>query len=696
MAACAASLSQAVVGQEPAATTAPASKPAETKLLRTHEEFLAAAREHPPIAGVYKNAETGQPLSDEQMIQIRKVHTLLADAAAACEKGDVDLSIKLADEAMAPARKLLGPTHFLSVSATNARRLYGRYADVKAEQRTTLAQGDAARREAWAAYKASDFDKAEKKAKLAVELREKVFSTQFDELVDFDALRIQAMAQSEGGRLNQADITFERLLAVVERSFGKVHPMTADVMTRRGWLRISQGRTKDALDDLRQALSIHEMTDGETLEAARAMDHLGTALAFNNDPEGAVGRKVRALMIRETLAGEDSPETAESYSNLAWLYHRVGMTAPVTPLRLKALAVFEKHLGLDHSYTFTEVSNLARTYEESYDYDAAIKLYEKYMGKGGDRTLLEKFRLGSRLGAAYLRVGRRDEAQAMFNAIIGEMERASDDAARRNAIINSATAIGAYMQNHLADDAVALLNKVTKALSKSRGKPATDRDILGPADLGILYEMAGRYQESVEMYREALKMARSSEREDKEDSVILMQFSQINPLIQLKSFREAEAICDEALRATERDKYEGSPLNSLALLLMGRIQEANGEKDRAKFYLEDAGKQFKERDDTASIPYIHYLTAWGRVLGALGDKAGGQAALTEAVQKSRDQLKKQPLPDNEFLLLRALKGLVDVIGDSSAMDELKERLRKRQQTHSLVGEMRSWTKELGL
>lgn len=683
-------------GQEPAATSTPSDEPVETKFLRTHEEFVAASREHPPIGGVYRSAETGQPLSDDQMKQVRKIESLLSEGAAACDKGDIESAKKTADEAMTTARKLLGPTHYLSISATGARRLYGRYAEVTAEQLATLAQGDAARREAWAAYKASEFAKAEQKAKRAVELREKVVGTQYDELVDSDALRIQAMAQTEGGRAEQADKTFVRLMEVLERSFGKSHPKTADALTRRGWLRITQGRTQDAMDDLRRALSIHEITDGETLDAARAMDHLGTALAFKNDPEGAIGRKIRAMMIRETLAGKGSPETAESYSNLAWLYHRIGMTAPVTPLRLQALAVFEKHLGLDHMYTFTEISNLARTHEELGEFDAAIKLYEKYLGQGGDRTLLDKFRLGARLGAAYLRVGRHDDAKKMFDSVLAELARSGDEAARRTAVSNAVTSIRAYMQNHLADNAVALLADAVKTTSNVSGKPTTDRDILAPADLGTLYEMVGRNKEAVEMFREATKLARQSKRDDKDDAVIMLLFAHVNPLIELKDFREAEAMCDEALRMTDREVYQGSPLNALALLLMGRTQAANHQNDRAKFYLEDAGKLFQANQDDESIPYIHYLTEWGRVLGALGDKSGGRAALAEAEQKSRGLMKKQPLPEYEFLLLRALRGLMDVTEDSAAADELKDRLRKRQQARTLIGELRDWPKELGL
>ncbi|GJQ27599.1 MAG: hypothetical protein HBSAPP02_26310 [Phycisphaerae bacterium] len=696
LAAGASGLARPVIGQEPTATSSPADEPVETKFLRTHEEFLAAAREHPPIGGIYRSPETGKDLSADQMKQVRKIESLLEDASSACEKGDVETAKKMADEAMTTARKLLGPTHFLSISATGARRLYGRYAEVTAEQLATLAQGDAARREAWAAYKASDFGKAEQKAKLAVELREKVVGSQYDELIDSDALRIQAMAQTEGGRAEQAEKTFVRLMDVLERSFGKNHPKTADALTRRGWLRITEGRMQDAMNDLRRALSIHEITDGETLDAARAMDHLGTALAFNNDPEGAIGRKIRAMMIRETLAGAESPDTAESYSNLAWLYHRIGMTAPVTPLRLKALAVFEKHLGLEHTYTFTEISNLARTHEELGEYNEAIRLYEKYLGKGGDRTLLDKFRLGARLGAAYLRVGRRDDAKKMFDTVLAEIARADDDSARRIALSNTVTSIRAYMQNHLADEAVALLTDAAKAVAKSTGKPATDRDVLPPADLGTLYEMVGRNKESVEMFREATKLARQSQRDDKDNAVIMLLFAQVNPLIQMKDHREAEAVCDEALRMTDREGYQGSPLNALALLLMGRTQAANGQNDRAQFYLEDAGKLFKANKDQESIPYIHYLTEWGRVLGALGDKSGGRAALAEAVQKSRDLMNKQSLPEYEFLLLRALRGLADVAGDADAIEELKTRLQKRQQTHSLIGELRDWPKELGL
>jgi tetratricopeptide (TPR) repeat protein len=55
--------------------------------------------------------------------------------------------------------------------------------------------------------------------------------------------------------------------------------------------------------------------------------------------------------------GEDHPDVATSYNNLASLYESQGRYGEAEPLFKKALAICEQQLGLDHPTTITVKEN---------------------------------------------------------------------------------------------------------------------------------------------------------------------------------------------------------------------------------------------------------------------------------------------------------------------------------------------------
>jgi tetratricopeptide (TPR) repeat protein len=83
------------------------------------------------------------------------------------------------------------------------------------------------------------------------------------------------------------------------------------------------------------------------------------------------------LKYCEKNYGPDHPETADSLSDLAYLYGGMGDRAKALLLYQRALKIREKALGPDHPYTAIILNNIAETYRESGDFAKAEPLYKR-------------------------------------------------------------------------------------------------------------------------------------------------------------------------------------------------------------------------------------------------------------------------------------------------------------------------------
>src|SRR5207253_2611737 len=96
-------------------------------------------------------------------------------------------------------------------------------------------------------------------------------------------------------------------------------------------------------------------------EKSRQLEQLRSAGKFQE----AVPIAEEVLKYCEKNYGPDHPETADSLSDLAYLYGGLGDYAKALPLYERALKIREKALGREHPYTAIVLNNLAETYRES-------------------------------------------------------------------------------------------------------------------------------------------------------------------------------------------------------------------------------------------------------------------------------------------------------------------------------------------
>ena len=103
-----------------------------------------------------------------------------------------------------------------------------------------------------------------------------------------------------------------------------------------------------------------------TAQTRLGEDHPDVAISYNNlaalyECQGryteAEPLYQKALELCQRLLGEDHPDVAASYNNLAGLYFSQGRYTEAEPLLKKALAILEKQLGTEHPNTITARNN---------------------------------------------------------------------------------------------------------------------------------------------------------------------------------------------------------------------------------------------------------------------------------------------------------------------------------------------------
>jgi tetratricopeptide (TPR) repeat protein len=127
-----------------------------------------------------------------------------------------------------------------------------------------------------------------------------------------------------------------------------------------------------------KALAIYRQALGE--------EHPDTARSYNNvaanlDAQGKHAEAGplfhQALAIRRQALGEEHPLTALSYNNVAFNLHAQGKYAEAGPLYHKALAICRKALGEDHPLTAQSYNNVAANLDAQGKHAEAGPLHQK-------------------------------------------------------------------------------------------------------------------------------------------------------------------------------------------------------------------------------------------------------------------------------------------------------------------------------
>lgn len=180
------------------------------------------------------------------------------------------------------------------------------------------------------------------------------------------------------GDLIGARSYLERALAIRERILGPNHPHTASSLNKLGGLLNSVGDLVGAQSYFKRALAIWEKNLGtDHPDTARSLNNLGMLLKAMNDLSSARAYFERALTIREKTLGPEHPDTAQSLNNLGYLLQAVGDLSEAHSYYARALTIREKILGAEHPDTAQSLNNLALLYDDEGKLEEAIRLMRR-------------------------------------------------------------------------------------------------------------------------------------------------------------------------------------------------------------------------------------------------------------------------------------------------------------------------------
>ena len=228
-----------------------------------------------------------------------------------------------------------------------------------------------------------------------------------------------AVAYQSAGRLDQAVLLFEQVLAAHEHVLGPDHPGTLAARNNLAGAYESAGRPDEAIDLFERTLEDRKRALGENHPDILT---LRNNFAFAYRSAGRLDKAIplfkRNLEDREHLLGSDHPDTLTSRNNLAGAYRSAGRLDEAIDLYEQNLADRKRFLGLDHPHTLASRNNFANAYWSAGRPDEAVPLFEQNLAEtlrvlGPDHPNTRIFR--DNLAAAYRTVGRGEDAAVLFD-----------------------------------------------------------------------------------------------------------------------------------------------------------------------------------------------------------------------------------------------------------------------------------------
>ncbi|MBD2509794.1 tetratricopeptide repeat protein [Nostoc muscorum FACHB-395] len=358
--------------------------------------------------------------------------------------------------------------------------------------------------------------------------------------------------------------------------------IAALLLARSGYYLNERGRYSEAEPLYKKALELRQRLLGE--------EHPDVAISYNNlallySDQGrysdAEPLHKKALELWQRLLGEEHPDVANSYNNLALLYSDQGRYSDAEPLYIKALELRQRLLGEEHPDVAQSYNNLAALYYSQGQYSDAEPLYIKAL-ELWQRLLGEEHpdvaNSYNNLALLYSDQGRYSDAEPLhkkalelWQRLLGEEH--PDVASSYNNLARLYSDQGRY------SDAEPLYIKALelrqRLLGEEHPRVATTYN-----NLAALYYSQGQYSDAEPLYIKALELRQRLLGEEHPrvaqsyNNLALLYYSQ-------GRYSDAEPLHKKALELRQRLLEEEHPdvaqsYNNLALLYysQGRYSDA--------------------------------------------------------------------------------------------------------------------------
>ncbi len=309
------------------------------------------------------------------------------------------------------------------------------------------------------------------------------------------------------GRYGEAEPLYKRALEASERALGKEHPNTLTIMNNLAALYQEQGRYGEAELLCRHVLKASErMLGPEHPDTLTSVNNLASLYDVQGRYREAEPLYRRALEASEQVLGKEHPDTLRNVDNLATLYQEQGRFGEAEPLFKRAIKGYERVLGREHPDTLKSVNNLAVLYQTQGRYSEAELLYrrtleasERLLGKEHPDTL----RALNNLATLYDNQGRSGEAEPLYRRLLAAAERVlGREHPKTLTTMNNLASL--YQAQGRYGEAEPLFRRAFAARERVLGKEHPET-LISLANLAALYDDQGRYSEAEPLYRRVLE-----------------------------------------------------------------------------------------------------------------------------------------------------------------------------------------------
>ena len=332
-----------------------------------------------------------------------------------------------------------------------------------------------------------------------------------------------------------------------------------------------------------RALAISKNVFGE--------DHPNVATSYNNlasvyyrlaEYNKAKELHKNALMIRKKNFGEDHADVATSYSTLAPVYYSMGEYNQAKELHKKALMIRKKIFGEDHVTVATSYSSLAPVYYSMGEYIQAKELHEKAL-------MIYK----TNFGEDHAHVATSLNNLAVVNSTLGEYNQAKELQEKALMIrkrifgedhVNVATSYNnlASVYNRLGEyNQARKLNE--KALMISKKIFGEDHAFVVKTynNLASVYNSLGQYDQAKELLEKALDIRKKIFGEDQ--AYVATSYHKLASVYSsLGEDNEAKELHEKALMIRQKIFGEDHPYVATSYHKLASVHSSLGEYNQAK------------------------------------------------------------------------------------------------------------------
>ncbi|MDZ7962310.1 MAG: tetratricopeptide repeat protein [Aulosira sp. DedQUE10] len=354
------------------------------------------------------------------------------------------------------------------------------------------------------------------------------------------------------------------------------------LLNRTGYYLKERGQYSEAEPLYQTALSLRQRLLGqEHPDVATSYNNLAALYRSQGRYSEAEPLYQTALSLRQRLLGQEHPDVATSYNNLALLYYSQGRYSEAEPLLQKALSLWQRLLGEEHPDVATSYNNLALLYDSQGRYSDAEPLLQKALSLR-QRLLGEEHpdvaTSYNNLALLYYSQGRYSDAEPLLQKALSLRQRLlgeehPDVASSYNNLALLYDSQGRYTEAEpLFQKALSLLQRL---LGEEHPHVASSYN-----NLALLYDSQGRYTEAEPLFQKALSLLQRLLGE--EHPHVASSYNNLALLYKSQGrYSEAEPLYQTALSLRQRLLGEEHPdvatsYNNLALLYysQGRYSEA--------------------------------------------------------------------------------------------------------------------------